>query len=267
MKKIIKALLMLTCVFALTACGAEETVSEVQQNKIDVAKQRVSDIITVFESIVNEGQADEFLDNYDNVELSALFEQSGYRTEGTAVRSAITSFKSGIEDMGGISEIGDVSAEFDEDTITVTVNVTGANKNGKVELIFSNDIFLSMESCTLNVDETFGSLMEGAALNTLLGMGTVFVVLILISIIIAQFGRINKFVTNREKKNEQAQASAPAPAPTPVIEQPQAEEELSDDEELVAVIAAAIAAYEGTSTEGFQVRSIKRASNGGWKKH
>jgi len=39
------------------------------------------------------------------------------------------------------------------------------------------------------------------------------------------------------------------------------EEELSNDEELVAVIAAAVAAYEGTtSTDGFVVRSIKRAS-------
>ena len=30
------------------------------------------------------------------------------------------------------------------------------------------------------------------------------------------------------------------------------------DTELVAVIAAAIAAYEGTSTDGFVVRSIRR---------
>ena len=260
---------MLTCVFALTACGADETVSEIQQQKVEVAEQRAGSIISMFKSIVDEGQADELLNNYDNVELAALFEQNGgyYRIEGKAVRSAITSFKSGIADMGGISAIGDVSAEFDEDTITVTVNVTGANKNGKVELIFSNDVFLIIESCTLNVDETFGSLMEGAALNTLLGMGTVFVVLILISIIIAQFGRINKFVTSREKKKEQAQVQETASAPAPVVEQPQAEEELSDDEELVAVIAAAIAAYEGTSTEGFRVRSIRRASNGEWKKH
>ena len=36
------------------------------------------------------------------------------------------------------------------------------------------------------------------------------------------------------------------------------EQELVDDTELVAVIAAAIAAYEGTSTDGFVVRSIRR---------
>ena len=37
------------------------------------------------------------------------------------------------------------------------------------------------------------------------------------------------------------------------------EEELVDDEELVAVITAAICEYQGASIEGFQVRSIKRA--------
>ena len=35
-------------------------------------------------------------------------------------------------------------------------------------------------------------------------------------------------------------------------------EEVQDDLELVAVIAAAIAAATGTSTDGFVVRSIKR---------
>ena len=45
------------------------------------------------------------------------------------------------------------------------------------------------------------------------------------------------------------------------IEQNEVQEdaqELADDTELVAVIAAAIAAYEGTSTDGFVVRSIRR---------
>mgnify|MGYP000898117842 CR=1 FL=1 len=46
-----------------------------------------------------------------------------------------------------------------------------------------------------------------------------------------------------------------------VIEEP---EDLTDDLELVAVIAAAIAASEGTSTDGFVVRSIKRRKSNKW---
>ena len=50
------------------------------------------------------------------------------------------------------------------------------------------------------------------------------------------------------------------------IEQREEQEQLTDDTEPVAVIAAAIAAYEGTSADGFQVRSIKRASTKKWQR-
>ena len=52
----------------------------------------------------------------------------------------------------------------------------------------------------------------------------------------------------------------PAAAPAPAVAAPVVEEELSDDLELVAVIAAAIAAYEGSEdASGYVVRSIKKS--------
>ena len=72
-----------------------------------------------------------------------------------------------------------------------------------------------------------------------------------------------------------AQASAPAPilaaapapkaAPAPAAA-PAEEENLTDDTELVSVITAAVAAYEGKETvdNGLVVRSIKRVSNKNW---
>ena len=57
---------------------------------------------------------------------------------------------------------------------------------------------------------------------------------------------------------------APLPVEAPVAEPAPVVEEVvdySDDLELVAVIAAAIAAYEGeTSTDGFVVRSIRKVN-------
>ena len=45
------------------------------------------------------------------------------------------------------------------------------------------------------------------------------------------------------------------------------EEDVSDDLELVAVIAAAIAASEGAaSTDGFVVRSIRRVNKNKWQR-
>ena len=104
--------------------------------------------------------------------------------------------------------------------------------------------------------------MARAGLNTLIGMGTVFVVLILISLIISCFGLIPKMQEKFKKKATTPEKAAPAPVQAAAVE----EEELSDDTELVAVIAAAIAAYEGTSTDGFRVRSIKRANTKKWQR-
>ena len=83
--------------------------------------------------------------------------------------------------------------------------------------------------------------MERAALNTVIGMGTVFIVLIFISLLIYCFRFINIF-ENKMKKSEKPAEEASAPAAVPV-EEPA--EDLTDDRELVAVITAAIAASEG----------------------
>ena len=165
-----------------------------------------------------------------------------------------------MEEIGNITVSDAIETTVDDDTIIVTVPVTGEKGEGSVELIFTNDIYLTLTSCTLNLNKSMGELMGKAALNTLIGMGTVFVVLILISLIISCFSFIPKLQEKFSRKAAPAPAAAPVPA-APVAE----EEELADDTELVAVIAAAIAAYEGTSTDGFQVRSIKRASTRKWK--
>ena len=85
-----------------------------------------------------------------------------------------------------------------------------------------------------------------------MGMGTVFVVLILISLIIYTFRFVNDLQNIGKKKQTEEKAVATNVAE--VVE----ETTLTDDLELVAVISAAIAACEGTSTDSFVVRSIHR---------
>lgn len=272
MKKFAKVLLMLTCVFVLTACGSEKAPSELQQSKESAARSRADQVVKLTAALVDSENVDQMLEDYNNMELGDLFASTytqyygdaSFMCEGKAVNGALTSFKTGIDSMGSITEFGASTSVVDDDTIIVTIPLTGENGNGSVELIFTNDIYLQMTSCTLNLDQTKGQLMTRAALNTLLGMGTVFVVLILISLIISAFGMIPKIQASfAPKKAEIAPVPAPAPA-APVVEE---KDELSDDMELVAVIAAAIAAYEETSVEGFQVRSIKRANTNKWKKN
>ena len=135
--------------------------------------------------------------------------------------------------------------------------MTGAKQNAQAEVIFTNDMFLSMESAALNPVESMGGLMTKAALNTLIGMGTVFVMLIMISLIISLFNFIPKIQAAFSKKDkEEAKNVGIDKAVTQIAAQ---EEPEADDTELVAVIAAAIAASEGAvSTDGFVVRSIRK---------
>ena len=88
------------------------------------------------------------------------------------------------------------------------------------------------------------------------GMGTVFIGLI---ILIGLIKLLEVFVSKITGKKAEAPA-APAPAPAPVAEE---EVEPADDGELVAVIAAAVAAAMEAAGEesGFVVRSIRRVHN------
>ena len=108
------------------------------------------------------------------------------------------------------------------------------------------------------------NVFEQALLNTLMGMGTVFAVLIFISLLISLFvyiPSIERALKNRSSRKEKRAAQEEKPAPKrPIIEEAE-EEELVDDGELVAVITAAImAASSGTavSADKLVVRSIKR---------
>lgn len=113
------------------------------------------------------------------------------------------------------------------------------------------------------------SAFMSALLNTLMGMGTVFCVLIVISLIISLFKYIpflerkikNFSVKKKNKVSEEQPSDVPKKVPKrPVLEK---EEELVDDGELVAVIMAAIAASSGgaVSADRLVVKSIKRVRN------
>jgi len=79
------------------------------------------------------------------------------------------------------------------------------------------------------------------------GLGTVFIVLILISLIISLF----KYIKPAQPKTKEVK-----PAETKKVEVKK-----EDDLELVAVITAAIAASLNTTTDKLQVRSIRRVNS------
>ena len=105
-----------------------------------------------------------------------------------------------------------------------------------------------------------GAILQYGLSVTLVGIGTVFVGLIILIALIKLMEKVMNAATGKQK----AAAPAPAAAPVPAEEEEQAEE--TDDDELIAVIAAAVAAAmeqagEENTTTGFVVRSIRRINN------
>lgn len=97
---------------------------------------------------------------------------------------------------------------------------------------------------------SFGDKMLGSTITMLMGMGITFLVLILIWIFISLMG---KALGNGKKKEPVGAAPAAAVKPAAQVQQ------TGDiDESVVAVIAAAIAAYEGGSADDLVVTKITR---------
>ncbi len=105
-----------------------------------------------------------------------------------------------------------------------------------------------------------------ALVNTALGMGTVFVVLILISFIISLLKYIPKLLELFTKKEAAPVPVSPVPkaAPQPKAEPRKMQRAVTEDTQLVAVIAAAVAAAMSEETgvpvapDGLVIRSIRR---------
>ena len=261
MKKFLAMLSMIACIFGLTACGGEEKLTTYEQQKVDTAKQLAEEMVMYLfvPNMTDENIA--YYNDYTAEEIEyMLINQYNVNVEGYGFSSALESFRSASEKIGAITGINGSSAEIDDNQIIVEVEVAGEKKDAKAEVIFSNDMFFILKSASLNPVSSMGELMGTAGLNTLIGMGTVFVVLILISFIISGFRVIPKIQENMAKKKTPPQDSTGVDnAVAQIVEQEAAEGGETDDLELVAVIAAAIAACEGAaSTDGFVVRSIRR---------
>ena len=98
-----------------------------------------------------------------------------------------------------------------------------------------------------------------------IGLFIVFLGLTILICAVMIMGKVMKAATARKEAAKAAAAPAPAPAPAPVaapvaVEEP--EEEVPDPE-LIAVIAAAIAAFD-SSNKPLVVRKVRRVS--GWNR-
>lgn len=126
--------------------------------------------------------------------------------------------------------------------------------------VFHQAVVLASSTNSRNLSEE----LKYAAINTAVGLTVVFSVLIIIIFVISLF----KIIPYLQSKMASGSASSEAVdnAVAQIVEQEEAEEELINDCELVAVITAAIYASMGSEVpaDGLVVRSIRRAGKKSW---
>lgn len=262
MKKIKKLLLfvcVLTCIFALTACGG----SKKEKPSFDYTE---SDLVSVLTSNT------ETVAQWDSKTLDAAIEDYDDSVEPDAtLKSGLEQFKASVEEAGkfvGFYLDADGNAKYSistkKDAVTIKAKAQYKERDVNITYVFGMvDKELSITSITYEAKYSLGEKMEKAALNTVMGIVTVIAVLFFLSILISLFVYIGKAQKAIENKRNNKNKTAIDEIINQIAEKEEQEE--SDDTELVAVITAAIAASENTSGDGFVVRSIKRVSNRNWK--
>jgi sodium pump decarboxylase gamma subunit len=239
MKKMKRLAGLFVLAFALVAGSlsayAEDSIETVYGITEDQVVESVDSWITQLEALTE----DEIASYVDSDEMIATWVEAS-EDAGAYVEVLEEEATYEITDTGFVGEIP-IQMENKE----IVVKLVYDSSDGSVDVTFSAE-----GSSSLGLGEIF----KKAGMNTLLGMGTVFIMLILISILIWLLGYV---VGKIQQPTPEKAAFVPAAPAAPAVSEEAAAG--TDNQELAAVIAAAIAASTGTSTDSFVVRSIRRS--------
>lgn len=303
MKKIVLFLSMLVLTFSMTACSDGQEKVDFDYTDMDVLNNsivlafNIDQIDEASKSVINNTEGQEVyqtaISNFEaaNEECGNL---EGFLSKSGNVISLQDIAIANADSEDAYSQcLLELDSEIVEDgaNVKATIKAVYEDRNADMCFVFEGApaqttvdettgevvVPFQISEVTVSPEYTFSEKMAKAGMNTLMGMGTVFVILIFIALIIGQFGRVsnaimaagNAIAKQKEKSAEKKAAAsqneteesvtnvAPAPVAAPVTEN------LMNDSQLVAVITAAIMAAQGASgnagSDGLIVRSIKKA--------
>ena len=192
------------------------------------------------------------------------FSQYGYtEISGGMFQGAEAMTREVVIEDEGITEIGDQAFIncFRLEKVTIPKTVTKISKSafygcsdslliygekGSAAAKFADKYGYSFKETSSGEKNVEGNIAIGIEV-TILGMGVVFIILIILCLVLKLFEKI--FANQKQPQNHQVTAPVSVNAPVTADE---------DDTELVAVISAAIAASLNTSTYNLNIRSVKR---------
>lgn len=282
-KKLFLLFSMFAVLFSLTACSDGQGHVDFAYTEPDIISASVSlaynlqNVDDASRAYLN-AEGDEVfktgLSNFDTAkEECGSFQGYVSAADGSTIMIDFTE----VDETQFLLFLSQVDAEVEEDgeNVIVTLNAVYEKRNVALRFVYEEDTAYAyggssspyqVKEITVAPEYTFGEKMGKAGANTLMGMGTVFVVLIFISIIIAQFERIAKGVTALSNKNEDADSKEEVKKTNKkssgtAAKASSSEANPMDDTQLVAVITAAVMAASTASggSDKLIVRSIRKA--------
>lgn len=248
MKKVFVLLSMLACVFSMTACA------NVSSSKTTSGKAISYDENTVKSSITSNLQS---LSGYTDDQLTTMKDNSD-----EAVAALVKNWINVRDELGSFAEI--TSCDFDATSTSLTVNAHCNYSNRTAVYTVSYNSDGKITSSSFSPDYSLGEKMQRAVLNTVIAISIVFIVLFFISVLISAFNIIHKY-QNKHEAIDQNHNEVETVDNT-IAQIIQTDKNEINDLELVAIITAAIAASENTSSDNFVVRSIRKINKSNWQK-
>ncbi len=242
---------------SMTGCmGSQEEINEKVMNNL------YSTTTSTMETLVA----------YDNATMEQAIEENPNMDDFT--KSAFQAWMDSSEELGAYIGFEDVDPQeaVKKDGSNYVVDLEAEFENGMADVEMVYDSKLNADSIGFSPQYTMGEKMQSAVMNTIVGLGTVFIILFFLCYVIDALKFVPGWVDAVGKKFKKQQpgetqeaVETVQPVQTPAAAPEVSEEEETDDLELVAVIAAAIAASENTSPDSFVVRSIRKSKKNNWR--
>lgn len=236
-KQICRAVLLALSILLCTACPAwAEAQEEVDEDmRITLTSTAESLSQTIVE--LSQEEIDDYRESGDEFTVNTM-----------------EVWESNRKELGEFKSMGESVVE--KTTTGYSVKIPAKFSKQDAEIVYVFDQTGVPVSFSMDIQYPLSVLLKRAGMNTLMGMGIVFVMLIFLTLVISLF----RFIGKKEEKPQKEIEDLPRPVQAQRQSQPVNIEENLNDQELVAVIAGAIAAYEGTSADGFVVRSIRKSN-------
>lgn len=245
----------LTVVLCMMAC----ILGMALYNGTTIAKAEQSPPVTEEEKAFLAEDLKNFIGAWSNIDFDVEIKSIETQQE---MENSYQIWKDLKETAGAFVDVEDTVYEMEEGLLHIKSVAVFENETLTFAITYNPDTktiegIPNVTSSKEDVGESFGEKMKKAGLNTLMGILIVFATLFFISLVISLFKFIPRLQEKFRKQEEEKEAVLGSVDQVMTNIEQQEEENL--DQELVAVITAAIAASMGDSApaDGLVVRSIR----------